>query len=61
MRITRAVVPSLFTILNIFCGFLSLLRTMQGEYDMAAWLIIVAGVFDVLDGMMARITKSFRS
>lgn len=59
MKITRAVVPSLFTILNIFCGFLSLLRTARGEYDMAAWLIVAAGVFDVLDGMMARITKSF--
>ena len=59
MKITRAVVPSLFTILNIFCGFLSLLNTARGEYDMAAWLIISAGVFDVLDGMMARITKSF--
>lgn len=59
MKITRAVVPSLFTILNIFCGFLSILSTARGEYDMAAWLIIAAGVFDVLDGMMARITKSF--
>jgi CDP-diacylglycerol--serine O-phosphatidyltransferase len=59
MKITRAVVPSLFTILNIFCGFLSLLSTARGEYDMAAWLIVSAGVFDVLDGMMARITKSF--
>ena len=59
MKITRAVVPSLFTILNIFCGFLSLLSTARGEYDMAAWLIVSAGIFDVLDGMMARITKSF--
>jgi CDP-diacylglycerol---serine O-phosphatidyltransferase len=59
MKITRAVVPSLFTILNIFCGFLSLLSTARGEYDIAAWLIVSAGVFDVLDGMMARITKSF--
>lgn len=59
MKITRAVVPSLFTILNIFCGFLSLLSTARGEYDMAAWLIISAGIFDVLDGAMARITKSF--
>lgn len=59
MKITRAVVPSLFTILNIFCGFLSLLSTARGEFDMAAWLIVAAGLFDVLDGMMARITKSF--
>lgn len=58
MKITRAVVPSLFTVLNMFCGFLSLLYTSKGEYSHAAWFIIIAGAFDVLDGVMARITKS---
>jgi CDP-diacylglycerol--serine O-phosphatidyltransferase len=59
MKVTRAVVPSLFTVLNIFCGFLAIVNTSRGEYDVAAWLIIAAGIFDVLDGAMARITKSF--
>lgn len=59
MKITRAVVPSLFTVLNIFCGFLSLIHTARAEYDMATWFIISAAIFDVLDGAMARITKSF--
>lgn len=58
MKITRAVVPSLFTVLNIFCGFRSILYTAQGDYSLACWFIILAGVFDVLDGVMARITKS---
>lgn len=58
MRITRAVVPSLFTVLNIFCGFRSIIHTAQGEFALAAWFIILAGAFDVLDGVMARITKS---
>jgi CDP-diacylglycerol--serine O-phosphatidyltransferase len=58
MKITRAVVPSLFTTLNIFCGFLSILNTTQGQYQTAAWFIILAAIFDSLDGIMARITRS---
>ena len=58
MKITRAVVPSLFTVLNIFCGFRSVIHTAQGDFTLAAWFIIMAALFDVLDGVMARITKS---
>jgi|ERR1041385_255145 CDP-diacylglycerol--serine O-phosphatidyltransferase len=58
MRITRAVVPSLFTVLNIFCGFLSVVHTSHADFILASWFIILAGVFDTLDGVMARITKS---
>lgn len=58
MRITRAVVPSLFTVLNMFCGLMSIIHASRGEYDTAAWLIILAALFDSLDGIMARITKS---
>ncbi len=58
MKITRAVVPSLFTTLNIFCGFLSILSTNQGQFHTAAWFIILAAIFDSLDGVMARITRS---
>ena len=58
MKITRAVVPSLFTVLNMFCGFLSIIRSSQGEFPAAAWFIILAAGFDAFDGIMARITKS---
>ena len=58
MKITRTVVPSLFTALNIFCGFLSIIYTSQGQFSIAAWLIILAAVFDSLDGIMARMTHS---
>ncbi len=58
MKITRAVVPSLFTVLNMFCGFLSIVNSSEGQFDVAAWFIILAGIFDSLDGVMARITKS---
>jgi CDP-diacylglycerol--serine O-phosphatidyltransferase len=58
MKITRAVVPSLFTILNAFCGFLAIVQTSQGYIDRAVWLVLLAAIFDSLDGVMARITKS---
>lgn len=58
MRITRAVVPSLFTVLNIFSGFNSIVHSSKGEFTIACWFIILAGIFDSLDGVMARITKS---
>jgi CDP-diacylglycerol--serine O-phosphatidyltransferase len=59
MKITRAVVPSLFTVLNIFCGFLAIVHISHSNYVNAAWFIIIAALFDVLDGFMARLTKSY--
>jgi CDP-diacylglycerol--serine O-phosphatidyltransferase len=58
MRITRAVVPSLFTVLNMFSGFLSIIHSSRGEFVPACWLIVLAAGFDALDGVMARLTKS---
>lgn len=58
MKITRAVVPSLFTVLNMFSGFMSIIHASRGEFIPAAWFIMLAAGFDALDGVMARITKS---
>ena len=51
------VLPSLMTLGNLLCGFLSLLQTANGRFEMAAWLILLAMVFDALDGKIARLTK----
>ena len=58
MKITRAVVPSLFTVLNMFSGFMSVIHASRGEFVPASWFIVLAAGFDSLDGVMARITKS---
>ncbi len=58
LKVTRAVVPSLFTTLNLYCGFLSIIEASGGRIENAAWFIILAGIFDSLDGVMARITRS---
>jgi CDP-diacylglycerol--serine O-phosphatidyltransferase len=44
--------------MNMFCGFLSIITASKGDYIYAAWLIIVAAIFDALDGMVARLTNS---
>jgi CDP-diacylglycerol---serine O-phosphatidyltransferase len=57
-QIPRAAVPSFFTLMNLFSGFLALIQVYEGRFEYAAWLIVLAAFFDVLDGMMARLTSS---
>jgi CDP-diacylglycerol--serine O-phosphatidyltransferase len=57
-RITPSVIPNLFTAMNMFSGFFSIVSASQGNYTYAGWLIIVAAIFDTLDGFMARLTHS---
>jgi CDP-diacylglycerol---serine O-phosphatidyltransferase len=57
-RFTPSVIPNLFTAMNMFCGFLSVINTSQQKYFYAAWLIIIAAIFDMLDGLVARLTNS---
>lgn len=56
-HIPRAAVPSFFTLMNLFSGFLAITQIHDGRFDYACWLIVLAGFFDALDGMMARLTN----
>jgi CDP-diacylglycerol--serine O-phosphatidyltransferase len=58
IRVTRSVIPSLFTSMNLFSGFFAMVKGTDGDYAAAAWLIVLAGIFDALDGVMARLTNS---
>jgi CDP-diacylglycerol--serine O-phosphatidyltransferase len=49
-------IPSLFTVANIFCGFLSIVASSRGQFERAAILILIAIFADVLDGRIARLT-----
>ncbi|MDP6396547.1 MAG: CDP-diacylglycerol--serine O-phosphatidyltransferase [Candidatus Marinimicrobia bacterium] len=55
IKIKKNVIPSIFTLVNLFFGFLAILTASQGEFRKAAWLIIAATLFDALDGKMARL------
>ncbi len=54
----RAMVPSTFTLMNLFCGFLALAQVHEGAFTWACWLIVLAGFFDALDGMTARLAEA---
>ena len=57
-RLRRGVylLPSLFTIGNMFCGYACVVYAMRGEYETAAPFIGLALVLDILDGRIARLT-----
>ncbi|MFH0798956.1 MAG: CDP-diacylglycerol--serine O-phosphatidyltransferase [Pseudomonadota bacterium] len=50
--------PNLCTTASLFCGFFSVVKSLSGEFVAAAWAILLAGVFDLLDGRIARLTKA---
>jgi CDP-diacylglycerol---serine O-phosphatidyltransferase len=57
-QIPMVAVPSFFTLMNLFSGFLAITQVHEGRFDYACWLIVLAGFFDALDGMMARLTNA---
>jgi CDP-diacylglycerol--serine O-phosphatidyltransferase len=52
------VLPNLFTTGNLFCGFWSIISVFQDQYFFAAVAILLAAVFDALDGKVARLSGS---
>ncbi len=52
------VVPSLFTLANLFFGIWSIVLASQGSFYLASWWIVIAGVLDMLDGLSARMSKT---
>ena len=51
-----SLLPSLFTLANLFCGWSCVVHAMRGELETAAPFIGVAMVLDMLDGRIARMT-----
>jgi CDP-diacylglycerol--serine O-phosphatidyltransferase len=56
MRRVVVVVPSLFTLFNLFFGFWAMVLAARGEFYRAGWFIVFAGVLDLLDGRVARLS-----
>lgn len=66
-RLARAkfALPSSVTLMSIACGFASIVLSVDNarigdasNYRLAALLLVAAGVFDALDGFVARLTKT---
>ncbi|MBW1794823.1 MAG: CDP-diacylglycerol--serine O-phosphatidyltransferase [Deltaproteobacteria bacterium] len=52
------VLPNLLTSANLFCGFYAIVATTQGQYLKGAIAIMIAAIFDGLDGKIARVTRT---
>jgi CDP-diacylglycerol--serine O-phosphatidyltransferase len=50
--------PNILTSMSLFCGFYAIVATMQQNFVIAAWVIVLAAVFDGLDGRVARMTHT---
>lgn len=58
MKINRMTFPSLFTVANFLFGFLSIIKSLEGNIHGSAWFIILAILCDGMDGKIARWTSS---
>lgn len=58
MRRVVIVMPSAFTLGNLFFGFWSMVYAFQGRYAWAGWFIVFAGILDMLDGRVARLSNT---
>lgn len=58
LRRTVYLLPSLFTVGNIFAGFFAVISTLGGNYQNAAIAIGIAVVLDGLDGRVARLANA---
>lgn len=52
------VLPNLCTTGSLFCGFFAVIKVLHGDFVTAAWAILLAGLFDLFDGQLARLTKA---
>jgi len=62
-RVTRSIVPNLFTLGNLFSGFLAIVSFAQSVNDerfipIGALYVLAAAIFDMLDGIVARLVRS---
>jgi CDP-diacylglycerol--serine O-phosphatidyltransferase len=58
MRKGIYILPNLITLMNMFAGFYSIIASLNSDYERAAWAIMIASVFDVFDGWVARVTHT---
>lgn len=52
------ILPNMLTTGNLFFGFFSIIKTLDGHYWLAAIAILLASIFDVLDGRVARLANA---
>ena len=56
IRQVVVVMPSAFTLGNLFFGFWGIVSAFNGNFRWAGWFIVFAGILDMLDGRVARLS-----
>ena len=57
-KISKSIIPNTATALNIASGFIALIYTSHNDFRTAALFIFIAAFFDLIDGLLARLTKT---
>ena len=52
------ILPSAFTIGNLFFGIYAIVAALRGDFAWAAWFLVFAATLDLLDGRVARFTRT---
>lgn len=52
-------IPNTITSMNLLCGVLGVIFTFKGDFDIAFYLMLTAGVFDFCDGLSARLLNAY--
>src|SRR5690606_21169874 len=52
------IVPNALTLANLFFGVWAIVSASRGDFITAAWLVVIASVADLLDGRVARVTRT---
>src|SRR6478736_5146083 len=58
MRQVVVVMPSAFTLGNLFFGFWAIVSAFNGNFRWAGWFIVFSGILDMLDARVARLSNT---
>jgi len=54
----KSYIPNTITSFSLLSGFLSIIFTSKGDFQLAAVMIFAASIFDLVDGIVARLLKT---
>ncbi len=58
IKLTKSLVPNLLTLVNLFSGFTAIVYFAESDFERGALFILIAAIFDMLDGMVARLINA---
>lgn len=54
----RAFIPNFITLMNLLSGCIAIYFVLvKGDFTGASWMIVIAGIFDLFDGLVARLLR----